>query len=314
MGLRASKSDIQSNLYKEAAGRVATLKDLKDRRDKGEKVFTHLPTGLRKFDERFGGLELGILTLIVGHTGDGKTALLGHLAMAVAREGFGVLLVLLEDPAYKLVDRYLAAIMGESANKLARLQFDDSRRLDAALGQMEWAKHIGLVHGQYTAAEVLKIVDSTPAVGGAPLRLVVVDYAQSFAEDEGSMEKTCADVAWGLNTRAGSRQFAAVLGSQVKSDVLARGRSRWERSLVSGKPDVRGFQPGKGDVMWSRRLEQYSKAVWYLFRPGRWRRELGDTESRDNRFEIHIAKANYSMEGAAEFEWDGRSCTISDLT
>lgn len=301
----------ESNLFRELQGRVTTLKDLKAKRDRGEAVFTHMPTGLRKFDEVFGGLEIGILTLVVGHTGDGKTALLAHLAQASAKAGFGVLLVLLEDPAAKLADRFLASVMGESANRLARLQFEDPTRLDSALCELEWAKHIGLVHGQYTAKEVLELVDATETIGGAPLGLVVIDYAQSFA-DEDSMEKTCADIAWGLNTRAGKRQFAAVLGSQVKTEVLARGRARWERTLASGKPDARGFQPGKGDVMWSRRLEQYSKAVWYIFREGRWRRELGDPSAKDNTFEIHQGKANYSQEGSATFVWVGKSASICD--
>lgn len=301
-----------SNLFGELQGRVTHLKDLKAKRARGETVFTHVPTGLRKFDDLFGGLETGILTLVVGHTGDGKTALLAHLAKAAAQAGFGVLLVLLEDPAAKLADRFLAAVMGESANKLARLQFEDPARLDSALGELEWAKNIGLVHGQYTAKEVLELVDNTKTVGGAPLKLVVVDYAQSFAEDEGTMEKTCADVAWGLNVRAGERGLAAVLGSQVKSEVLQRGRSRWERTLGMGRPDERGFQPGKGDVMWSRRLEQYSKAVWYIFRPGRWRRELGDSGAKDCIFEIHVGKANYSQEGSASFLWEGKSASIYD--
>lgn len=299
-------------LHKAMSSRVGDLKSMLADRQAGKAVFTHIPTNLAKFDHQFGGVEIGILTLIVGHTGDGKTALLGHLAKAAATAGFGVLLVLLEDPQDKLADRYLAAIMGTSANKLARLDFGSPERLDAALAVSEsWTSRVGLVSGDYSATEVLAIVDKTETVGGAPLKLVVVDYAQSFAEDEGRMEQVCASTARGLNARAMARGFAAVLGSQVKTEVLARGRSRWERTLASGEPDERGFVPGKGDVMWSRRLEQYSKACWYLFRPGRWRRACGDGAAKDNVFEIHIGKANFSAEGGEAFTWNGEACTIS---
>lgn len=306
---------MKANLARVLYNRVAELKDLKERRDRGEAVFTHIPTGLKAFDTRFGGLEIGILTLLIGHTGDGKTAFLGHLAKAAASAGLGVLLVLLEDPAGKLADRYLAGVMGESANKLARLQFDDPARLDAAAAsEAEWAKHVALVSGEYSAQELLQVVDETEAVGGAPLKLVIVDYAQSFSEEEGTLEKVCAQLAKGLNVRAGRRGFASVLGSQARTQVMDRGRARWERTLAQGRPDPGGYRPGKGDAMWSQRLMQYSKAVWTIFREGRWRRELGDPTAKDNRIEGNVVKANFGPEGSEVFEWDGKSCTISDLS
>jgi hypothetical protein len=56
---------------------------------------------------------------------------------------------------------------------------------------------------------------------------------------------------------------------------------RWDRS---GSSDVSGFLPGIGDAMWSRRMEQYAKTVMVGFRPGRWRREMGE-EARDDTME-----------------------------
>lgn len=201
--------------------------------------------------------------------------------------------------------------MGESANKLARLQFGDPRRLDSALATMGWASRVGIVAGRYSPDEVLALADSTTEIGGAPLGLVVVDYAQGFSDAEESMEKVCSAMAYNLNKVALARNLATVFGSQVKTEVLQRGRGRWERTLATGKPDEGGFRPGKGDVMWARRLEQYSKAVWYIFRPGRWRRELGDGAAVDDSIEINVGKANYSAEGMEVFDWDGASCSIT---
>jgi replicative DNA helicase len=303
---------VISGLAKVVYDRVAKLKADRARIEAGEVVRTHVPTGLRAFDERFGGLELGILTLLVGHTGDGKTTVLAHLAEHAARAGFGVLLVLLEDPADKLADRLLAKVTGITANKITRLQVADTARFDAAVPHLEWTKRVGLVAGNYSPDEVLQLVKDTDAVGGAPLGLVVVDYAQGFLDDEIGMEQVCARMARALNGVALERNLSCVFGSQVKSEVLQRGRQRWERTSASGEPDESGFRPGKGDVMWSRRLEQYAKAVWYLFRPGRWRRELGVETARDDVIELHVGKANYSQEGAESFRWDGATSTIAD--
>lgn len=299
-------------LSKVLHSRVKDLIDLKKRRDAGETVFTHVPTGLKSFDARFGGLEVGILTLVVGHTGDGKTSVLGQLAKGAASAGFGVLLVLLEDPLARIADRYLAGVMGESANKISRLNFGTGERLEAALTELDWAKRVGVVAGMYSPDDVLDLVNRTTDVGGAPLGLVIVDYAQGFSDAAENMEKVCAQMARNLNGVAGERKLACVFGSQVATDVLHRGRTRWERTLALQRPDEGGFRPGKGDVMWARRLEQYSKAVWYIFRPGRWRRELGDEGATDDTMEITVGKANYGAEGCETFAWHGPSTSISD--
>lgn len=305
---------MKTTLSKAIHERVAAITDGVARRAAGETVLTHVPTGLRSFDDRFGGLEIGILTLIVGHTGDGKTTFLAHLAKSAAQAGLGVLLVLLEDPMDKLADRVLAAITGESANKIARLQVSPER-LQAAAEHVDWSTRIGVVSGNYSPDDVLGILQATTLIGGAPLGLVVVDYAQGFLDDEEGMEKMCARMARSLNAVAMERRLAAVFGSQVKSEVLARGRSRWERTTgrdEHGPGDIGGFRPGKGDVMWSRRLEQYAKAVWYLFRPGRWERELGNAAAKDNVIEVNVGKANFSQEGSATFGWDGATSTVFD--
>lgn len=310
---------MQTTLAKALAKRAEALKENCAKVARGEKVYTHIPTGLSTFDDQFGGLEIGILTTVVGHTGDGKTAFLMQLAKGAAQAGFGVLFFLLEDPVDRVADRELAAVMGESANKLARLQVKGlavDGRIDAAVQSMDWAKRVGLNIGQVTASEILETVIKTTHVGGAPVGLVIVDYAQGLPEGDVGMEKMCAETAQALNMVAMERNIATVFGSQVKTEVLERGRLRWERSLQkNGTPqmaDEGGFRPGKGDIAWARRMEQYSKAVWYLFRPGRWRKELGDPTAKDNRLLVWVGKANFSSEGGAEFIWEGQSCTITD--
>ncbi len=304
---------MKANLSEAINERVAAIADQKARREAGEVILTHVPTGLAAFDKRFGGLEIGILTLLVGHTGDGKTTVLAQLAKGAAQAGLGVLLVLLEDPLDKLSDRFLAAITGESANRIGRLQVDPER-LRAGAEAMDWTKRIGVVSGNYSPDEVLDILSKTETIRGVPLGLVIVDYAQGFLDEEEGMEKMCARMARSLNAVAMERKLAAVFGSQVKSEVLARGRARWERTSGReewGAGDVGGFRPGKGDVMWSRRLEQYSKAVWYIFREGRWLRELAGS-GEDNTIEINVGKANFGPEGAEIFAWDGATSTVSD--
>jgi len=313
-----------SSLYDAVAGRVDRLATASARRARGEVVHTHVPTGLPAFDERFGGSEIGVNTLVVAHTGEGKTSVLAQMAEGAARAGLGAKLYVLEDPEDRVCDRILSGITLASANDIARLRVEPER-LAAALPALDWARRIELVTDRHTPDAVLEDLDQSLTVGGAPLRFAAVDYAQGFAEDDKGMERTVSRLCMGLREWSKARRAATALGSQVRSEVLQRGRARWERSLANAerdprrKPDVSGFRPGKGDAMWSARLEQYSKAVWYVFRPGRWWKEMcaGDPARaaavKDDQIELRVGKQNFGPEGWETFRWDGSTTRIGEV-
>ncbi len=308
------------SLYDAVGARVGRLSRAHARRAAGETVHTHVPTGLKAFDERFGGSEIGVNTLVVAHTGEGKTSVLAQMCEGAARAGLGAKFYVLEDPEDRVCDRVLASITGACANDIARLRVDPAR-LEASMPSLDWARRIDLVTDLHTTADVLADLDDTAEVGGAALRFAAVDYAQGFSEDDRGMERTCSSLCMGLREWSKRRRAATALGSQVRSEVLARGRARWERSLGDPRrrPDVSGFRPGKGDAMWSQRLEQYSKAVWYVFRPGRWWKEMcaGDPDRAaqvpDDAIELRVGKQNFGPEGWETFHWDGATTRIGEV-
>lgn len=312
---------LKPTLYDAVEARVGRLTRAHARRAAGEVVHTHVPTGLPAFDEKFGGTEIGVNTLVVAHTGEGKTSVLAQLAEGAARAGLGAKLYVLEDPEDRVCDRVLSVITGVSANAISRLNADPAA-LAVALPQLDWARRISLVTDLHTTEDVLADLEATTEVGGAPLRLAAVDYAQGFVEDDKGMERMCSTLCMGLREWSKRRRAASVLGSQVRSEVIARGRARWERSLQAAerdnkrRPDISGFRPGKGDAMWSQRLEQYSKAVWYPFRPGRWWKEMcaGDAARAavmaDDTIELRVGKQNFGPEGWETFRWDGATTRI----
>lgn len=273
----------------------------------GEVVRTHTPTGLREFDDVFGGLELGVLTLVPGHTGDGKSALLKQFAKAAATAGIASLVYFVEDPKRRTADRFLAEDTGIAAHNLGRLAVDPGEVADvrrAAEGAKDWASRVAVKFGHVEADQILEDAHKIQSVGGCPVGLIAVDYAQALA-GEGGMEETCAGTARALNVLAIERNISTVFGSQVVTDVLRRGRARWERS----PGDVSGFVPSLGDAMWSRRMEQYAKAIVAPFRPGRWRRELGE-EAKDDTLELHVPKMSFGPTGWVALGWDGAHSRI----
>jgi replicative DNA helicase len=289
------------------AARADEVADGVRRRASGEIVRTHTPTGLVEFDEVFGGLELGVLSLVVGHTGDGKSVLIKQFAKAAAMAGIASLVYFVEDPKRRTADRFLADDTGIAAADIGRLNVNEGGLADlraAAGAAKDWARRVAVQFGPVTPDQILSDAENHRTVGKAPVGLIAVDYAQALA-NEGNMEEMCASTARALNVLAADRNISTVFGSQVVTEVLRRGRARWERS--SG--DVSGYLPSLGDAMWSRRMEQYAKAVLVPFRPNRWRKELGE-EAEDNVMELHAPKMSFGPGGWVSLGWDGAHSRI----
>lgn len=281
-------------------------------RARGEVVLTHVPTGLARIDRTFGGAEMGSATLVMGHSGDGKTSLLAAVCRGAAEAGCGVLAFHLEDPRRRLADRHYAQLTGEAAHRIARGDHAATDPVpvlrDAYAAAEPWARRVAVWNGDAGHRDVLRAIRETPDVAGARVRLVVVDYLQRFSASEDGLEAVCAELTRDVGRLAEERQLAVLLASQVRSQVVDRGRTRFDRS---GQVD--GFRPGRGDCMWSRRVEQFVRAEWVVFRPERWRRECGLPEKPDDRLELHVVKASYGPEGIVSLGWDGPRARVVNL-
>jgi replicative DNA helicase len=284
------------------------LRDDVARKDSGERLLKHVPTGFRAIDDEYGGVRRGVATALVAHTGVGKSSFARQVCEGAARAGAGVLWVIGEDPEDATAERYLADGTGVTATEMGRLDLtagELDRIAQAAAEAGSWAKRVRPVFECPTVDEVLQLVDDTADVGGAPLAFVVLDYAQIFGDSD-NLEREIATLGRGMQERAGSRNIATLILSQASNDCLKRGRDEYFRSK-----DVKGFLPGKGDIEWCKRLEKSTKAYWVLDRPGLWRREMGEDDP-DDTAELHVKKANFGPTGWVPLAWDGPKCRFSD--
>lgn len=284
---------------------AASLLSLRARRQAGEEVHTFLPTGLRDLDEN-GGLELGVLTLIAGETGEGKSVVKLHLARAIAKLGKKVICLDFEDPLHKTGQRDLAGQTGIPVHRLSRLDFSEqegSQILQAAAATEGWG-HLVLCHaGLLTADDVRQVLADHPDAAA-----VFVDYAQALPGRNG-LEREIADLAWDLNEDAIRNNRAVVVFSQVTRAVQERGQRRFERDK-----SAEGYRPGPGksDIAWASALGERAKAFWFIHRPGRWAKKCG-LPARDDIMEINVAKANWGREGMVIVGWDGAGARLFDL-
>lgn len=297
------------NLDQVLRRQASRLRDDVRRKDSGEQLLTHVPTGFRELDETYGGVRRGVATALVAHTGVGKSSFARSVCEGAARAGAGVLWVIGEDPEDATAERYLADGTGVTATEMGRLDLSTGEldRIDqAARAASSWASRIRPVFECPSVEEVLGLVDSTSEVGGAGLALVVIDYAQVIA-DPSNLERDIAELGRGLQVRAAERKLAVLILSQAANEVIKRGRDEYMRTK-----EVRGFVPGKGDIEWCRRLEKSTKAYWVIDRPGMWRREMGEDDP-DNIAELHVKKSNFGPCGWVQLRWEGATCRFSSL-
>lgn len=271
------------------------------RRASGEKVLTHVPTGFTQLDQEYGGIRMGVMTELMAHTSDGKSAFMRQCVEAAAQSGAGVLWLIAEDPEDATAERQFSGSTGLATTNLGRLDVSAAeldRIDDAVAAGKSWAKRVLPVFEAQDWESALEVIDETGTIGGAPLQAVFVDYAQVLGSSK-SLEDDIANFGKGVHERSRARGFAAMVSSQVSNDVIKRARDDFKRSH-----DIAWCRPSIGDTEWCKRLEKLSKAVWSLYRPGRWLREFGE-EAEDNYAELHVIKANFGPMGWVRLNWDG---------
>jgi replicative DNA helicase len=284
----------------------------------GSPPVTHCPTGLTRLDDA-GLLEVGVCTVVLGHEGDGKSALGLRFVKGAASAGYGVQAYWPEDPRRFVADRVLAQGLGESAQAIRRLRISGAGgRIAAAIREAEWAGNVIVDDRRLTSRE---LIDTVGRRWEANTRLVLVDYAQVMGgeTDEKSVERVITRLVWGLNELAKEKNAAIVLLSQVRTEVKERGRrlfDSWQYRNQGKRPTeqaVEGYRPLAGDGQWApAALGQKSRAVLSWFRPRFWLKQHG-VDIEDDIAECMIIKSNYGP--AAEsmrLSWHGPTTDISD--
>lgn len=275
----------------------------------------YIPTSLRKWDAN-GGITRGVLTVLGGVDGQGKSFVKKHLATSAAKAGLNVAMIDFEDPEAKTMDREIANLCRIDSRKLGLANFDvkDLDRIFSSLEEVRrWGSrisyHTGLV-GPEEIIVALEAMDPKPD-------LVLLDYAQALPEGDAGLERTIAHMAWWANVFAQRTNCGFVVFSQVKPEISNRGHATFFASKKRDPEsfDVSGFYPGPGtqDLAWSSAFGQRARAVGYIVRPGYYEVQLGKPGALDNRLDIRWAKVTFGNSGLLELGFDGPTGRIFDL-
>lgn len=274
----------------------------------------YIPTGIRRWDAN-GGIMRGVLTVIGGVDGQGKSIVSNHLAQAAGRRKLNVAQLVFEDPKQATANRSIANQTGIDSRKLTLVTFemDDLDRIYAAARDtQEWGSYVHYHAGLVSVREVFDALDELSEgleAEGQALDLVLLDYAQALPEEGGEgLESVIRHMAWDANVFAQRHNCGFVVFSQVKPEISSRGQGVFFNAKKRDPDswDVSGFMPGPGtqDLAWSSAFGQRGRVVCYLFRPGYYERMLGKPGAQDDRLWIRVGKSNFGNSGVIELKFD----------
>ena len=258
------------------------------------KVSPGFLTGVVALDAKLGGLQPGIVTIVAGRPGMGKSAFAMSVCQANAEAGTGVHVFSLEDTraayADRLLSRYTGLVVEDMRTGRAFRERTRWESLKAGLTGMGQGRLRWLVDDRsgVDAAEIVRTVRRSSRANQT--RIVVVDYVQLLKRKPGtSMHEHMGEQITALADAAKRDAMAYVVLSQLNRGLEHRDDKR----------------PRLSDLRESGSLEERAKAAIGLYRPA-----VYDEQANPAAIELHVLKNSQGRTGFIEATWDGPTTTI----
>lgn len=226
-------------------------------------------TSFPTIDEITGGLLPGRKLTVVGLPGKGKSVVGLQVAREAAARGVGVAFFATEQTAEELGVRLMSAVSRVDSRRIGK-----ARHVPTGVTSEEWSTVCERLTPEVAtlplviessptltvddiATRVRTLADTMPVTHKVPLGLVVVDYVQRLATPKG-MENQQRNHAIDYATTE-LKTLAQSLGIAVLE--LAQQSTKSDKSGKPAKPEL-------GMVYYSRKVEQESDVVLYLWERG----------------------------------------------
>jgi len=206
----------------------------------GKQPLTGVSTGVKKLDEKTGGYQRGIVSIIAGRPAMGKSAAARAAADAMSETGNGVHVFSLEDSEQAYADNQLAKLSGVAGSKIraADLNGDDIGHVFAAVMRMRQRTNWLLdERGGLSASEIVRAVrrhadkNNTQGVVIDYLNLLRLPKRATSAEELGEAMQTFADAAK-------ADHMAYVVLAQLNRDIEKRVDKRPQMSDLRGSGEI----------------------------------------------------------------------------
>jgi replicative DNA helicase len=298
------------------------LKDIERQfaeRESGQRTLTGFNTGIDELDEKLGGWQPGIVSIVAARPGMGKSSLGLATADACSSRGFGVHLFSLEDTEAAYADRTMARVSKVPSQQIRNLAMNRGEMGALQDAMRNLARRKGwLFDGRsgITAEEVVRSVRRRKKDNQT--RVVIVDYIQLLKKP-----------TFRMSTHEALGESITTLADAAKADGIAYVvMSQLNRDLEK-REDRR---PQLSDLRESGSLEERSKCVVGVYRGAAYKLppkrnvdfdcdcnptpkgDCNHTPSDDQfkaQVQLHILKNSNGPTGCIDATWHGPTTRIS---
>jgi replicative DNA helicase len=250
-----------------------------------------IPTRFKKLDRLCGGLWAGLVHILAGRPGMGKSAWMLNLAINLGFSQLKTLYCSLEDVKGFQQRRALSRLADINLQRIvmSRVRAEDSKKLIEAQVTLD-KMPIWIQDKPMTTNQVAQAATVQKETHG--LDLLMIDhlgYVREKGKDEYDITSTvvrgCADMAKELD-------IPVVLGVQLNRKVTDR------------NPPI----PRLSDLRGSGHIEQDARVVWFLYREYM----TSQKEEDFNKMQLYIAKATHGMTGCINLWCDMGKMYVKD--
>ncbi len=236
--------------------RFADLERIAQDRASGKTTLTGITTGISKLDEKLGGYQRGIVTLVGGRPGMGKSSIALAAADAASEQDIGVHVFSFEDGEASYADRCISRLSGVPAAALreCNLTRDDTVRIARAMSTFKarrrWRYHD---KATMTASEIVRAVRQLRRENET--EEVIVDYLHLVRDTADDRKRLRSDELLGERMLT----FAAAAKADNMAYVVLAQLNRELEKRVDKRPTMADFR-GSGN------LEEYCKCALGMYR------------------------------------------------
>jgi len=303
--------DAAANISTLVQRRLKQLEVIAGERARGERTMTGFPTGIEALDEKIGGVQPGIVTIVAARPAMGKSSFGLALADGSSAAGFGTHLFSLEDTEDAYADRALSRTSEVPANDMRNSNLNSGQIHDITKAISKLRGRRWLVDGRsgITAEEIVRSVRRHRRSNGTCV--VIVDYVQLVKRPPRmSPHEALSEIITTLADAAKQDRLAYVVMSQLNRQIESRQDKR----------------PQLSDLRESGSLEERAKCVIGLYRGAVYGKPVKgidfdsdweghsyppDEAEHEAQVQLHVLKNSNGRTGHVWAHWNGPTTRMS---